>query len=76
MEIEIKQIEFVNGFMNITWLGVGGGKKKTTTISLDEDDITKAQRIFVDNILSMSTSIISEMQKKNPNCKCKNCGCK
>ena len=44
----------------------------------EKDKLTDTEKVFIDNIKSMATSVISQRErasKPNPNCKCKNCGC-
>lgn len=39
----------------------------------DKEKLSDNNKIFIDNILSMTTTMISE--KTNPDCKCKECKC-
>lgn len=40
----------------------------------EKDKLTDNERVFISNIKAMSSSLISDKDKKT--CKCKNCGCK
>lgn len=78
-KVEIKSIKFKDNqiIINSTINHPSGGYKIVET-TLYADKLSDVNKVFVDNIKSMSSSIVIEMDESKEEikeCKCKNCGC-